>query len=95
MCAGDSPKRADRQRPRLNGWHVMDNFRNGERISGPTRRQRRFRLGRPSPFVLMILTALLFLTGAASFSGHGSKEMAELGVGGAVVAIATIAAFML
>jgi hypothetical protein len=49
----------------------------------------------PSPFVFMILAAFLFLMGAASFSGHGSKEMAEIGVGGAVIAIAAIAAFML
>jgi hypothetical protein len=43
----------------------------------------------------MILAAFLFLMGAASFSGHGSREMAEIGVGGAVIAIATIVAFML
>jgi hypothetical protein len=41
------------------------------------------------------MSAALFLIGAASFNGHGSKEMAEVGVGGAVIAIALVAAFLL
>lgn len=83
------------QRSWLKLASVMDSFPHGEGTRRPEQRRRRFRLGRPSPFVFMILAALLFLAGAASFSGHGSKEMAEIGVGGAVVATATIAAFML
>jgi hypothetical protein len=55
----------------------------------------RFRLRPPSPFVFMILSAALFLIGAATFNGHGSREMAEIGVGGAVLVIAVIAGFML
>jgi hypothetical protein len=43
----------------------------------------------------MILSTALFLIGAASFNGHGSREMAEIGVGGAVVVIAIIAGFIL
>ena len=64
----------------------------GEQEARP---KRRFRLRPPSPFVFMILSAALFLIGAASFNGHGSREMAEIGVGGAVLVIAVIAGFML
>jgi len=49
---------------------------------------------RPSPFVWLVLSAALFLVGAAAFSGHGAKEMAEFGVFGAVAAIALIVAFL-
>jgi hypothetical protein len=44
--------------------------------------------------VWLILSAALFLVGAAAFSGHGAKEMAEFGVFGAVAAIALIVAFL-
>ena len=57
-------------------------------------RKRRRVFGRPSPFVWLILSAALFLVGAAAFSGHGAEEMAEFGVFGAVAAIALIAAFL-
>lgn len=57
-------------------------------------RKRRRLFGRPSPFVWLILSAALFLVGAAAFSGHGAKEMAEFGVLGAVAAIALIVAFL-
>jgi hypothetical protein len=52
------------------------------------------KLKRPSPFVWLILSAGLFLVGAASFSGHGAKELAQFGVLGAVAAIALIVAFL-
>lgn len=48
----------------------------------------------PSPFIWLILSAGLFLLGAASFSGHGARQLAEIGVAGAVMAIAVIAAFL-
>lgn len=46
-----------------------------------------------SPFVWLILSALLFLLGAASFSASGSRTIAEVGVLGAIAAVAVIAAF--
>jgi hypothetical protein len=52
------------------------------------------KLKRPSPFVWLILSAGLFLVGAASFSGHGANELAQFGVLGAVAAIALIVAFL-
>lgn len=58
------------------------------------RRKRRIPFRRPSPFVWLILSAALFLVGAAAFSGHGAKELAEFGVFGAVAAIALIVAFL-
>lgn len=54
-----------------------------------------FRLPRPSPFVWLILAAGLFLLGAASFNGHGARQLAEFGVVGAVMVLAVIAAFLL
>jgi hypothetical protein len=69
---------------------------NGRGWANRARRpKRRFRLRMPSPFVFMIVSAGLFLLGAASFNAHGSRELAEIGVGGAVVAIAIIAGFIL
>jgi hypothetical protein len=58
-------------------------------------RRRRFSLRPPSPFIWLILSAGLFLLGAASFSGHGARQLAEIGVVGAVMALAVIAAFLL
>jgi hypothetical protein len=52
------------------------------------------RLRRPSPFLWLILSAALFLLGAASFSSHGARELAQFGVFGAVAAIALIVAFL-
>jgi hypothetical protein len=53
------------------------------------------RLRPSSPFIWLILGAGLFLVGAASFSGHGARHLAEIGVVGAVMALAVIAAFLL
>jgi hypothetical protein len=50
-------------------------------------------LRRVPPFVFFILSALLFLIGAMSFNHHGGKTMAEIGVMGAVGAIAMFVAF--
>ena len=73
----------------------MDGFNGRGQANKSMRPKRRFRFWPPSPFVFMILSAALFLIGAATFNGHGSKEMAEIGVGGAVLVIAVIAGFML
>ncbi len=73
----------------------MDGFNGRRPRVKPMWLRRRFRLRSPSPFVLLIMSAALFLIGAASFNGHGSKEVAEVGVGGAVIAIALVAAFLL
>jgi hypothetical protein len=54
----------------------MDGFNGRGRANKMMRPKRRFRLWPPSPFVFMILSAALFLIGAASFNGHGSREMA-------------------
>jgi len=54
----------------------------------------RFKLKRPSPFIWLILSAALFLVGAATFNGHGARQLAEFGVLGAVGAIALIVAFL-
>jgi uncharacterized membrane protein len=72
----------------------MDGFNGREPANKPVRPGRRFRLRPPSPFVFMILSAALFLLGAASFNGHGAKQLAGFGVLGAVAAIALIAAFL-
>ncbi len=58
-------------------------------------RQKRWhgRLWPPSPLTWLILSAVLFLLGAASFSQSGSRMLVEIGVLGAVVALAVIAAF--
>jgi hypothetical protein len=50
-------------------------------------------LRRVPPFVFFILSALLFLLGAMSFNHSGSKTVAEIGVMGAVGAIAMVVAF--
>lgn len=73
----------------------MDGFSGKGPVNRSMRRKRRFRFKRPSPFVFMILSAALFLIGSASFNAHGSRQMAEIGVGGAVIAIAVIAGFIL
>jgi len=41
----------------------------------------------------LILSAVLFLAGSASFTLGGSHQLAELGVLGAIAAVAVIAAF--
>ena len=48
---------------------------------------------RVPPFVFFVLSALLFLLGAMSFNHTGGKTMAEVGVMGAVGAVAVIVAF--
>ena len=73
----------------------MDGFNGRGQANKSMRPKRRSRFWPPSPFVFMILSAALFLIGAATFNGHGSKEMAEIGVGGAVLVIAVIAGFIL
>ena len=50
-------------------------------------------LRRVPPHVFFIASALLFLIGAMGFNHSGFKTLAEIGVGGAVAAIATIVAF--
>lgn len=50
-------------------------------------------LRRIPPFVFFILSTLLFLLGAMSFNHTGGKTMAEVGVMGAVGAVAMIVAF--
>jgi hypothetical protein len=44
-------------------------------------------------FVWLILSALFFLLGAASFSASGSRTFAEVGVLGAIAAVAVMVAF--
>jgi len=48
---------------------------------------------RPPWIVWLILSAVLFLAGSASFALGGSHQLAELGVLGAIAAVAVIAAF--
>jgi hypothetical protein len=50
-------------------------------------------LRRLPPFVFFVLSALLFLLGAMNFNHVGGKTMAEVGVMGAVGAVAMIVAF--
>lgn len=50
-------------------------------------------LRRVPPFVFFVLSALLFLLGAMSFNHVGGKTMAEVGVMGAVGAVAMVFAF--
>ena len=50
-------------------------------------------LRRVPPYVFFIVSALAFLLGAMSFNHAGAKTVAEVGVMGAVGAIATIVAF--
>ncbi|OYV51591.1 MAG: hypothetical protein B7Z77_03540 [Acidocella sp. 20-58-15] len=50
-------------------------------------------LRRVPPFVFFIMSALLFLVGAMSFNHAGGKTMTEVGVLGAVGAVAAIVAF--
>lgn len=50
-------------------------------------------LRRVPPFVFFIVSALLFLVGAMGFNHAGLKTMAEVGVMGAVGAVAMIVAF--
>ncbi|MDE1905510.1 MAG: hypothetical protein KGH75_03555 [Rhodospirillales bacterium] len=74
---------------------MMDGFNGRGSANKAMRPKRKFRLRLPSPLVFMIVSAGLFLLGAASFNAHGSREMAEIGVGGAVVVIAVIAGCIL
>jgi hypothetical protein len=50
-------------------------------------------LRRVPPFVFFIMSALLFLIGAMGFNHSGARTMAEVGVMGAVGAVAMIVAF--
>jgi hypothetical protein len=51
------------------------------------------RLRPPSMVMWMLLSAVLFLTGAAHASLAGATMLAKIGVLGAIAAIAVIAAF--
>ena len=53
------------------------------------------RLGMPSWIVLLVLSAVLFLAGSASFGLGGASGAAQLGVLGAIAAVAMIVAFAL
>ena len=48
---------------------------------------------RLSGLLWLIASAVLFLLGSASFNGAGVKQLADLGVGCAIAAIAVIIAF--
>ena len=48
---------------------------------------------RESGLLWLLAAAILFLVGASRFSGAGMRELAEVGVGGAIAAIAVIIAF--
>ncbi len=48
---------------------------------------------RPTWIVWLILSAALFLAGSATFALGGSHQMAQVGVLGAIAAVAVIAAF--
>jgi hypothetical protein len=50
-------------------------------------------LRRVPPFAFFVLSALLFLLGSMSFNHAGGKTMAEVGVMGAVAAVAMVVAF--
>ena len=52
------------------------------------------RLRLPPWVALMLLSAVLFLAGSASFGAGGSRHLAEIGVVGAIAAVAVIAAFL-
>ncbi len=51
-------------------------------------------LSSQSGIIWLIAAALLFLVGAIANGAAGSRELTEIGVIGAVVAIAFVAAFM-
>lgn len=51
------------------------------------------RLGLPSWIVLLVLSAVLFLAGSASFGLGGASGIAQIGVLGAIAAVAVIVAF--
>ncbi len=48
---------------------------------------------RSSGLLWLMASAVLFLVGAASFNGAGWREMASVGVAGAIAAVAVIVAF--
>jgi hypothetical protein len=52
------------------------------------------RFGVPPWIGLMVLAAVLFLVGAASFGLSGSAALAQVGELGAIVAVAVILAFV-
>lgn len=52
------------------------------------------RIGVPPWVALLVLSAALFLAGSASFALSGGSGLAQLGVFGAVAAVAVIAAFL-
>lgn len=55
----------------------------------------RVRLGAVPPWVaLLVASAGLFLAGSASFAIAGGTDLAQVGVAGAVLAVAVIAAFL-
>jgi hypothetical protein len=48
---------------------------------------------RESGLLWLLAAAVLFLAGASRFSGAGMQEYAEVGVGGAIAAVAVIIGF--
>ena len=48
---------------------------------------------RGSGVALLIVSAVLFVVGAASFEGSGMHNLATIGVGAAIAAIAVVLAF--
>lgn len=72
----------------------MDGLGDRRSANKMTRLKSRLRLRPPSPFIWLIMSAALFLVGAATFNGHGARQLAEFGVFGAVAAIALIVAFL-
>jgi hypothetical protein len=58
-----------------------------------TDRERACRPIRSSGVAWLVASAVLFLVGAAAFSGEDMRTIAAVGVGGAVAAVAIIVAF--
>ncbi len=61
-------------------------------LGAMTRLLRRIRL--PLWVIWMMLSTVLFLGGSANFALRGAHEMAQVGLVGAIAAIAVMAAFL-
>lgn len=53
----------------------------------------RQRIKLPPWVALMLLSAVLFLAGSTSFMLHGAHHLAQVGIVGAIAAVAVLAAF--